>query len=167
MISQKAKIGFKYKFEVLDNGIVIAETEFTDNIMPTAALNHVLDVLMGGGAQYLNWYCGLYEGNWTPLAGSTMTSLIADATECTAYSEATRPAFVADAISAGAIYNTASKAEFTFTSDKTIYGGFMSSGDVKGASTGVLLSAVRPASSVAVQTGNVLRVTAGLELASA
>lgn len=165
-MSEKAKIGFVYKFEVLDNGIVVAETPPVHNIMPTAALNHVLDVLMKAGTQYPNWYVGLFEGNYTPTAGATMVSLIADATECTAYSETTRPAFTGDAIASGAIQNTATKAEFTFTAAKTIYGGFISSNNVKSATTGMLLSAVRPASSVVVASGNVLRVTAGLTLTS-
>ncbi len=164
---QHAKIGFVYKFEVLDNGIVVAETEFAHNLMPTVALNHALDVLLKAGTQYPNWYCGLFEGNYTPIAGATMATLITDATECTAYSETTRPIFTSGTISGGAVDNSASKAEFTFTADKTIYGGFISSNNVKGANTGMLLSAVRPASSVAVHTGNVLRVTAGLTLTSA
>jgi hypothetical protein len=166
MTPEKARIGFVYDFEVLDNGILIAQQRQIHNIMPTVALNHLLDVLLKGGTQYANWYVGLFESNYTPVAGTTMASLIADATECTAYSETGRPGCTLGTVSGGAVDNSASKAEFTFTGDKTIYGGFMASNNVKGANTGMLVSAVRAGTAISVQSGNVLRVTAGITLTS-
>lgn len=166
MIDSVGKVGFVYVIELVRKGVVI-DREVVHNMVPTVGLNHILDVVVLGGTQYANWYLGLYEGNYTPTAGITMTTLPSTATETTAYVEATRQAFVPGAVTGGTISNLASKAEFTFTANKTLYGGFMTSNDVKSSTTGMLLSVVRFASPKNAEVDDVLRVLAGIELISA
>ena len=59
----------------------------------------------------------------------------------------------------GATDNTASRAEFTFTSAKTIYGAFLVPTATKGGVVGPLLSAARFADPKNVAVDDVLRVT--------
>jgi hypothetical protein len=96
-----------------------------------------------GSTQITTWYCGVFEGNYTPLATDTAATFTSAATECTAYDETTRQAFVEATSTAGLITNAASKAVFTFNATKTIYGGFLASASAKSATTGSLLAAAR------------------------
>jgi hypothetical protein len=113
-----------------------------------------------------NWYIGLYEGNYTPVSTDVMSTFPTLSTECSAYDEATRQLFQGGSISAGTVNNFLAKAEFTSNANKTIYGGFISSVSSKGATSGVLLSAVKFASPKTFSAGDVLRATAGFTLAS-
>jgi len=157
--------GFRYLVEVLKGGEVV-ESEWISNLVPTEGLNHFLTTEFKGTSQVGTWYIGIYEGNYTPSAGVTAATLPAAATESTAYAETTRVAFVPGTVAAGALDNSASRAEFTMNATKTIYGGFMSSSSAKGATTGVLVSAVKFSSPKVLDSGSVLRITAGFTLTS-
>ncbi len=90
-----------------------------------------------------NFFVGIYKANRAPLAADTGASYPGDATEGTEYSEATRPAY-AGVLNPGPpvlINNTAARAEFTFTSSITVYGGFMISLSAKGIGGGTLINA--------------------------
>lgn len=158
-------IQFKYLIEVVKDGRVI-DSEVVDNIVPTEGLNHILNTVLKGGVQVPQWYLGVYEGNYTPVAGDTAAGFAAAATESSSYSGTTRPAYTPGAVAGGAVSNSTSVTEFTFNAQKTIYGGFMVSSNVRGGTAGVLLSAVKFASAKAMEPGAILRVTAGLTLNS-
>lgn len=160
-----AKAGFRYLVEVVKDGQVI-DSEVVDNLIPVEGINHILNVVMNAGSPVTTWYLGLYEGNYTPQTTDTAATLPAAATECTAYSNATRWALITGSAAAGVVDNSANKTEFTFTADKTVYGGFISSVSGKGATSGVLVSVVKFASAKVMTTGAVLRVTAGLSITS-
>lgn len=163
-MSNKATFGTTYHFELVRDGVVIDQWE-QHNIVPTQGLNHVLDVVLNGAAPVTSWRVGLFEGNYTPVAADTMSTFPAAATETTAYSDSTRPALVTAAAAAGKVSNIASRAEFTFTADKLVKGGFISSSSTKGGTSGVLLSAARfPDRDV--KTGDIMRVTTGIEMTS-
>lgn len=164
-MSIQVKAGFTYLVEVVRDGRVI-DSETVHNLMPAEGLNHVLGVTFKGESQVTSWFVGLFEGNYTPVAGDTAASFPGSATECTAYSEATRRALTLGAIAAGSADNTGSRAEFTMNANKTVYGGFVTSASAKGATTGTLISAVRFASAKSLSSDDVLRVTAGFTLAS-
>lgn len=157
---------FNYQFELVRNGVVIDAWE-EKNLIPTEGLNHILDVTCKGGTQVPTWYVAPYEGDYTPIATNTAANFPGLSTECTAYNEATRVAWVEGTVAAGAVDNSASKAEFTFNASKTIYGCSLVSVSTKSATTGVLLSAVRFGTSRAVISTDVLRVTAPVSLTSA
>ena len=159
------KPGFTYTIETLKDGQIV-DREVQHNLIPTEGLNHILSVLLSGGAQVATWYIGLYEGNYTPSTNDVMATFPAAATETTAYGAATRIEFTEGAIAAGAVDNSAARAEFTFNATKTIYGGFICSSPAKGNASGTLLSVVRFGSPKPVESGSVLRVTAGFSTLS-
>lgn len=166
-LHSKAGAGFNYVIEVVDRFGHVSQREEVHNLIPLEGLNHVMNVLLKAATQVPTWYIALYEGNYTPDTNTTAATFPAAATECTAYTPTSRVEFVEGTVAAGAADNSASRAEFTFTAAKTIYGGVITSAAAKGATTGVLISAVRFASPKVLDVGSTLRVTAGLSLVSA
>lgn len=164
-MNSNTAMGFTYTIDVIQDGVVV-DSETVHNLMPTEGLNHTLSVLLAGGAQAATWYVGLFEANYTPVAGDTAATFPASATETTTYTEATRVAFVPGTISGGAVTNSASRAEFTSNSNKTVYGAFLSSASGKGATSGVLLSAAKFATSKTFDSGSIIRVTVGFTTSS-
>jgi hypothetical protein len=117
-----------------------------------------------GETQIATWYVGVFETNTTPL--STLTYAVPSFTECTAsYGEATRPEYDEAGAAAKVTTNAASKASFTFNTDKTVYGGALFGGGtdptVKGdkAGGGVLYAACLFGTPKAVTDDDVLKVT--------
>lgn len=157
--------GFLYRIEHVRAGEVI-DAEVKHNLMPMEGANHTINGLLHGGTQVATWYIGLYSGNYTPQLGDTAATFPGSATELTTYAESARVAFVESAASGGVSDNSANKAEFTSNANATVYGGFIVSASAKGATSGVLLSAVKFASPKTFNSGDVLRVTAGFTLAS-
>jgi hypothetical protein len=161
----EAAIGFTWALELVHRDGRV-EREEVHNLIPTEGLNHMMSTVFKGGTQVPTWYIALYEGNYTPQPGLTAASFPADATECTGYNGA-RPQFVAGAVSSGAVDNSSARAEFTFTEDKTVYGGVITSSSTKGSVNGVLTSAVRFSSPKVCEAGAILRVVASNSLTSA
>lgn len=162
-----AKIGFVYRFEHLSASGEVLSVEDAHNLIPDQGRDYLLNAGLLLGSQFNSWYIGLYEGSYSPQTTDTMATIVAAATEITtAYSEVTRGLLVPDALAGGVYANAAAPRTFTFTAAKTVRGGFISSGSVKGGTTGVLLSAVLASSPKAVAAGESLRVTAGLSLVS-
>lgn len=165
-MKSKLSAGFDYLVEVIGKDGKVRDTEHVHNLMPTEGLNYVLGAALKGAAQITAFYVGLYEGNYTPVAGDTAAAFSVSATESTAYAEATRVALTLGSVVSGAADNSAARAEFTADATKTFYGGFISSSNAKGSSSGVLVSAVRFASPKVLASGEILRVTAGFVLLS-
>lgn len=124
--------------------------EVTDpNLLPTAALNHMLSVTLGAGTQAPAWYLALFGGAYTPVAGLDAATFASAAAEITSnsegYTSATRPVWTPAAASAGAIDNVASKAAFTIATATsiTIRGAALLSNATKGGTAGTLISATR------------------------
>lgn len=143
-----------------------SQRERIHNLMPVEGLNHTLSVTFAGGSQVATWYVGLFEGNYTPLSTDTMATFPASSTECTAYDESVRQTWVESTPAAGATTNSASKAEFTMSATKTVYGAFISSSSVKGGTSGVLASAAKFSAAKDVDDGDILRVTASISMTS-
>lgn len=160
------RLGFLYTVEHIRAGCLLS-VEDIHNIIPTEGLNHILSVVCNAGTQVPTWSVGIFEGNYTPVAGDTMALFVAAATECTTYDESARPTWVEAAPSAGSITNAASKAVFTINATKNVYGGFLSSGSAKSSVVGTLLSAARfSVTPKAVVAADILRITASLTLTS-
>ena len=110
------------------------------------------------------WYIVLFENDYTPVAGDAYASN--GWTELTAYDESTRPVWTPGSVAGGSVDNSANKATFTINASKTIYGGVLLGGgstpstksDTAGG--GTAYAGVRFASSRAVISGDVLKVTA-------
>jgi hypothetical protein len=158
--------GFTYLVEVVDAHGNVTDSETIHNLMPVEGLDHVLNVILKAGAPVTQWFIGVFDNLYTPTPNDTMALFPAQAGENVAYASATRPQFVPGAVAAGAVDNSAAKAEFAFSATKTIIGGFISSSSAKGSTSGTLLSAVRFGSAKAVDASSTLRITAGFTMAS-
>jgi hypothetical protein len=136
----KVRLGGVFEVEHIRAGKSLGITR-DPNIVVNQGLDHILNVIFNAQAAVATWYIGVFEGNYTPLATDTAANITANSTECTAYNEATRVAYVEAAASGQVITNSASKAQFTFNSTKTIYGAFLVSASAKSATTGTLMAA--------------------------
>lgn len=166
-MNSKLRAGFQYQVEIVGRDGRVRDAEILHNLMPDEGLNHMLGVTLKGAAQIAVWNVGIYEGNYTPVPGDTAATFPASATESSAYVAATRSALVLGSVAGGSADNAAARNEFTLNAAKTIYGGFISSAAAKGATSGVLLSAVRFSSPKVLDADEILRVTAGFTLISA
>lgn len=101
--------------------------------------NHIAQTIFLGQ----NWYIGLFEGDYTPTGAETAANIATLATECTSFSQATRPQAVFGAPAAGSTDNAAGLSTWTFTANKTIYGAFLISSNVKAGTGGKNMVAVR------------------------
>jgi hypothetical protein len=165
-LAANTKVAFEWEVSVERDGLVLW-TERVKNLVPTEGLNHLLGVTLKGAGQQSTWYIGVFEGNYTPSAGVTAATIVANSTESTAYDEANRPTWVGGSVTGGAVSNADSPAEFTFNDTKTIYGGFLVSSSTKGGGGGSLLSVVRFSTAKALEATDVLKITAGITAVSA
>jgi hypothetical protein len=152
--------------QIVRDGQIIDEFD-TPNLVVDQGLNHILDVLLPRFDQIGTWYLGVFEGNYTPVAGLTAATIAGAATECTAYDEATRPAYVEAAAAAKVTTNSASKATFTFNATKTLYGAFLISDSTKAGTSGTLLAAAKFAAPKGVVATDQLLLTYTFTAASA
>jgi hypothetical protein len=123
-------------------------------------VNQGIDTLLGvmftGVTQITSWFLGVFSGNYTPVAGDTAATFPGSATESSAYTSGTRPAFTA-VEATQAVTNSASVATFTLNAGVTLYGAFLTSSSVKGGTGGVLFSAAQfPAPKVLANTDQCL-----------
>lgn len=123
------KIGGRFQVECFRKGKLIWK-EDVHNIWTDEGLNRILDVFFHGTPQTATWYCGLVETDTAPNAG--MNYDVPVFTESTSYDEAARPAYVEAASSGKSMTNSASKAVFTISATKTMYGAALFSVSTKG-----------------------------------
>lgn len=165
-VKANVKMGFVYEFEQFRNGVLIDKWT-AENLMPDAALEYVTRSSMDGLTDISTWYIGLYEQAYTPTGTETASMIPGTIVEFTSYSESTRPAWN-KVYSTNLLTNTASKAVFTSSltgaSTKTIHGVFTVSAPAKNASTGTLLSVAAYSPTKIVGAGDVLNVTAAIQL---
>lgn len=159
------KFGFLFDVEMIDpkTGLIL-DRETCHNLTPEEGENHILGVVFKGVAPVTTWYVMPYEGNYTPLGTDTGATFPASAVECTSYVEAARPQFVPGTVTAGSVDNSASPANFTSNVNKTIYGLAIVSAAAKGATSQVLISAVKFATAKNFDSGTLLRITGGVTL---
>lgn len=158
LMPSKLLVGGKYQGQIIRKGRVIEEFE-DPNLVVNEGLNALLNIMFNGATQITTWYLGVFEGNYTPVAGLTAATVTASSTECTAYASATRPEYVEATASSQSITNSASRASFVFNATKTIYGAFLVSSSTKSGTSGTLFSAARFATAKAVENGDELLLT--------
>jgi len=130
------------------------------NVCTTEGLTHILNVQFHGEAASATWYIALFEDDYTPLI--TNTYAVPGYTESTAYTEATRPAFVEAEAAAKTITNSANKADFTMNATKTIYGASLVDDNTKddvAAAGAVLFCSSKFSAAKSVVSADVLKVT--------
>lgn len=156
------EFGLTYHFELERDGVVVDAWD-EHNLVPTVGLNHIADAMFGDAAPIGTFYVGLFEGNYVPTEATVASEITGAMGEFTAYSESSRPIW--NRVNAnGVISNVASRAVFTATQNKRIYGGFLVSVSDKGTNTGLLLSVARFQSPKDIEAGMVLRVRGELSL---
>lgn len=162
------KIGTWWEFELLRQGKLI-DNWANGNVTTDQGLNFMLNVMFHGTAAVATWYIGIFESNTTPLV--THTYAVPGFTECSAYTEAARVAFVEAAAGSKSITNSANKATFTINDTKTIYGAALFGGGsdptVIGntAGGGTLFASSKFALSKSVVATDILLVTCTITLA--
>lgn len=159
----KTPIAFEYEFELLQDGQVVDHWVET-NLIPQDGLDQLAMAMFGDTAPISAFYVGLFENNYLPAAGVKAQDLPGVVGEFVGYSEATRPLWNRIYDGAGAHTNEASRAAFTITQDRRVYGGFLVSASDKGGNTGLLLSVARFTSPRDLQAGMTFRVRASLSL---
>lgn len=127
---------------------------------PQPSIDFVAGLIRGTVAPNATWYVGLFENNYVPDSTSKAADIPATIVECTAYSEATRPVWNVAYDGVTNLDNLASKAQFTFTSAKRVYGAFVASTSAKGSGSGLILYIARFASPKDVSAGEVFNVAA-------
>ena len=163
------KPGFVYTVEHIGVDGKIKSVEKVHNLMPTVALDYILNASFKGGSQYSTFYLSVFTANYTPQASDTMTTFIASCSEDTTYttSGTNRLTLTLPAVVGSAITTSASPNEFAYTGAATIRGGFITTGLTRGATAGLLVSAVLFSSAKVLAAGESLRVPIGFALVSA
>lgn len=164
---QALPLGFVYILELVDRHGNVIDRRECKNIIPQVGINHVVGLIRGSAVPISNWYMGIYEGNFVPTSGTTAANLQTDAQECIAYSETTRPEWQDSYDGVQIISNLASRAEFTMTATKRIYGGFICANSAKSSNTGVLLSIARFSSPLDMPIGTVGRLATSITIVPA
>jgi hypothetical protein len=163
---QKLYLGGHYDAQIIRAGEVIDEFGF-DNLIVNEGLNSLLNVYLDAATQITSWYCGLFQGNYTPVATVTGATIGAASTECSSYTAGVRQPFTPASSTAQSSTNSASRATFTFNAGVTIYGAFLVSTAAINGVTGTLFSAAAFGAAKAVASGDQLLLTYSLSAASA
>lgn len=136
---EKIKMGGRFIGQIVRKGEVIDEFD-VHNLVVNQGLNDNLNTYFNAGAQITSWYMGIFQGNYTPVASDTASSIASNSTECSSYTSSTRPAWSPAVPSGQSITNSASRATFTFNASVTVYGGFLISNNTIGGTAGVLFA---------------------------
>lgn len=152
--------GGVFRTECFDRAGNLKWVDESRNRVVNAGLDHSLDVVLSAGTQITTWYVGLVSATPTIAAADTMSSH-SGWTEFTNYDEANRQTFTDGGVSSQSLSNTASKAEFTCSTNSSSVGGaFITSSNTKSGTTGTLFAAVAfSGGNKAADDGDILRVT--------
>ena len=168
MVGHNVNINVHWSWEHFRDGKLLDTWEY-DNVCTDEGLDHMLDSTFDSATQITAWYVEIFEDDVTPDGDTTYAVPVY--TPCTAYDEGTRPEWVVVAAASQVTTNTASKAAFTISDTKTIYGASLvgggsaatTKGDVAGG--GTLFSGSKFAAAKAVVDDDVLNVTIAITLA--
>lgn len=134
------------------------------NMLPTQALNYLLEAGLRNGVRHTQWYLAIFSGAYTPVASVDAATFASAATEITSasegYTEATRRPWTSAAASGGVTDNVADRAAFTIASanEVVIRGAALLSDPVKGGTNGVLVSIARFANPRTESAGNIFNL---------
>ena len=129
------------------------------NLITAEGLTYILNVALGAVAKPAGYYMALYAGAVSPAANWTAASFAATAAEIVSltegFTEATRPEWTEAVATAGAIDNFATAARFTIATASSINvnGAALLTSNVRGGTSGVLVSASRYAATRTMYDG--------------
>ncbi len=158
----------RYHAKLFRKRELIDEWDF-ENTVVNEGLIAMLNVLFTGQSSISNWYLGVFQNNYTPVATDTASSIVGNAGEFTGYTGGARPTFSPAAATqpTPTVSNSATQAIFTFSGTATLTGAFLISSATPGSNTGTLYSAAQFASSKQVGNTDQLLLTYSTSLASA
>lgn len=161
-----AKAAGVYRAQHFRKGRLIDEWEFENSVV-NQGLIAMMNIMFAGVSVVSNWYIGVFQNNYTPVATDTAASIVGNAGEFTGYSGGARPSFTpAQATSSPTITNTASQATFNFTGSATLTGAFLISSATPGSNSGTLYSAAQFGSSKSVANLDTIALTYQTSLTS-
>lgn len=155
------RVHLKGTYYTMVNG---QDLEVCENLIPGQGVAFILDVALGATSKAAGFYLAPFSNAVNPAANWTAASYAATAGEITSqvegYSEATRPAWSPAATSGGIIGNLASLATFTIICSSTlnISGMGLLTSNVRGGTSGSLISASRYPSVRVVNNGDGFQV---------
>lgn len=157
----KNKIGVRGKFAVEHydkNGKLINRYDFPNGVVDEG-IEHLLDVGFHGEGATGTWYIGLVDNaGWTAWSDDDTMAAHAGWSECSAYGEATRPAWTEGAASSRAMTNAVT-VDFSINDTKTLKGLFITSDNTTGGAVGVLWATGAFTSTVNVENGQTFKIT--------
>lgn len=157
-----------FEHDVRRNGELLGKMVDT-NLIVDQGLDYILNVAYRGSgvqAQLSTWYLGIYEGVYAPTGNEVAADIHTLSTETTTYTPATRPEWVEGTVSGQALTNSASRATFTMTADKTIRGAFLISNNTKEGGVGTLSSAAEFGTARALLNTDELLLTYSIQASS-
>lgn len=156
-------LGFRHELQIFDKATgELVDSEVAYNRIPQAGIDYLIQTPFGDVAPVTTWYCGLFRNNFLADAGTSAADIPSVMGEFVDYSEATRPLWDRAYNGAGTMDNSLSRAVFTPTVDRQVYGSFIVSNAAKGGSTGLLLSVVRFSTVKQVYVGQEAKLVCGL-----
>lgn len=148
----------KFRLEHIRDGKVIDVDEFYNDIV-TEGKNSLLDIMFGAATQLTSWYVGLIDNSgFSALAATDVMNSHVGWTEFTNYSQANRVTWTTIAASAGSKTNTTSMV-FDITGSGTLYGGFVTSNNTKGGTSGKLWATAAFNTTKPVTNGDQIKLT--------
>jgi hypothetical protein len=160
------RIGFAYELEYYDPDGRLVDMRTAHNLMPDEGVRYLLGVAFNNESQWPTFYCGLFSGDYSPYAQQTMANFPTNATEFSGYEGSARIPCQFSNPANNAISNASNKAVFEINQSGVIKGCFLATSAPKGATGGILVSAVRQPSPINVLPGGTLSVTAGFVVSS-
>lgn len=159
---EEEKLGIKghYKMEHWRDGQLLQEYEF-DNLIVNVGKNSLLDVYFNSGTQIASssWYFGVInDSGFTNIQAADTMASHAGWTEFTGYTQTTRPLWGQGAASGQQVTN-GSPIVINVNATGTIRGGFITTQNTKGGTTGTLFSAAQLATALPVNSGDEIRFT--------
>lgn len=146
-IQQAGLLDHYYHFECRDKDGNLKWVDGFWNAITDEGLNDILSKYYKGSAYTAAHYVGLIDNTPTPTLanGDTAAQITADGSgtndwaELSEYDESARQTITWGSVAAQSVDNTGSKAVFTISATKTIYGAFVATVSTKDGATGVLL----------------------------
>lgn len=161
---ETARLGFVWDGEIVDADGRVIQKGKTKNIIPQVGIDFLASLIRGTGSPVAGWYVGVGENDYVPTSGITSAGLQSQVGESLAYSEEERPLWDNTYDGSSIITNLNSRAEFSFTTAKRLYTGFLVANPTKGSASNTLMSIARFMSPYDVPAGSTFRLGISINL---
>lgn len=160
----QSRVGFVWEGEIVGPDGQVLQRGKTKNIIPQVGIDFLVSLIRGTGVPVSGWYVGVGEADYVPTSGITSAGLQSQVGESQAYSESERPLWDNTYDGVSIITNLDSRAEFSFTTAKRLYTGFLVANSTKGSAAGQLLSIARFMTPYDVPAGSTFRLGVSITL---